>query len=56
MKAEDKKINEKYSLLISFSKKKKKQTNLQGYSYQNSHISVLFTLKAIKERLEQKGI
>ena len=55
MKAEDKKINEKYSLLISFSKKKK-QTNLQGYSYQNSHISVLFTLKAIKERLEQKGI
>ena len=32
------------------------QKNLQGHSYQNSHISVFFTLKAIKERLEQKGI
>ena len=30
--------------------------NLQGHSYQNSHISAFFTLKAIKERLEQKGI
>lgn len=52
MKAEDKKINEKYSLQFLSAKKRK----LQGYSYQNSHISVLFTLKAIKERLEQKGI